>query len=39
MKHDSEFKYLVCVVDDSVTDCAECRGKVASGRKVKGGIR
>ena len=35
----SEFKYLGCVLDDSGTDEAECSRKVASGRRVAGGIR
>ena len=37
--HVSEFKYLWCVLDESCTDEAECRRKVASGRMVPGAIR
>ena len=39
LEHVSEFKYLVCVWDESATDGAECNRKVASGRKVVGAIR
>ena len=35
----SEFKYLGYVLDESGTDDAECRRKVASGRKVSCAIR
>ena len=35
----SEFKYLECVLDISGTDEAECRRKVASGRRVAGAIQ
>ena len=35
----SEFKYLRRVLDESGTDVAECRRKVASERKVEGAIR
>ena len=35
----SEFKYLGCVLDESRTDEADCRRKVASGRRVAGPIR
>ena len=35
----SEFKYLRCVLDELVTDEAECRRKVASGRRAAGAIR
>ena len=35
----SEFKYLVCVLDESGTDEAECSRKVASGMRVAGDIR
>ena len=35
----SKFKYLVCVLDESGTDEAECSRKVASGRKAAGAIR
>ena len=34
----SEFKYLVCVLDESGSDEAECSRKVASGRRVAGAI-
>ena len=34
-----EFKYLGFVLNESVADDAECRRKVASGRKVAGAIR
>ena len=37
--HVSEFKYLGCVLNESGTDEAECRRKVASGRHVVGVIR
>ena len=33
-----EFKYLGRVLDKSGTDGAECSRKVASGRRVAGGI-
>ena len=39
LEHVSEFKYLVCVLDESGTDGAECSRKVASGRMVAGAIR
>ena len=39
LEHVSEFKYLVCFLDDSGTDGAECSRKVASGRRVAGPIR
>ena len=39
LEHVSEFKYLCCVLDESVTDGAECSRKVANGRKVAGVIR
>ena len=35
----SEFKYLGCVLDESDTDGAECSRKVASWKRVVGGIR
>ena len=35
----SELKYFACVLDESDADDAECRRKVASGRKVAGVIR
>ena len=39
LKHVSEFKYLGCVLDESGTDEAECRRKVASGVRVSGAIK
>ena len=39
LEHVSEFKYLGCVLDESVTYKAKCHKKVASGRKVGGNIR
>ena len=39
LEHVSEFKYLVCVLDESGTDGAERIRKVASGRIVAGAIR
>ena len=39
LEHDSEFKYLGCILDESGTDGAECNRKVASGRRVAGEIR
>ena len=39
LEHDSEFKYLGCVLDESGTDRAECNGKVASGRRTAYAIR
>ena len=39
LEHVSEFKYLGCVMNESGTDEAECRRKVASGRRVTGAIR
>ena len=38
LEHVSEFKYLGCVLDESGTDQAECRRKVASGKRVSGSI-
>ena len=35
----SEFKYLKCVLDEAVTDVAECSKKVESERRVAGAIR
>ena len=35
----SEFKYLVCVLDESGKDEAECSRKVVSWRRVAGAIR
>ena len=35
----SEFKYLGCVLDELVTDGAECSRKVKCGRRVAGTIR
>ena len=39
VEHVSEFKYLGCVLDKAGTDEVECNKKVASGRRVGGGIR
>ena len=39
LEHVSEFHYLVCVLDESGTDGAECSRKVASGMRVAGAIR
>ena len=39
LEHESEFKYLGCVLDESGTNEAECSRKVASGRRVAGAIR
>ena len=39
LEHVSEFKYMGSVLDESGTDEAECRRKVASGRRVAGAIR
>ena len=39
LDHVSEFKCLRCVLDESGTDEAECRRKVASGRSVAGPIK
>ena len=39
LEHVSEFKYLICVLEESGTDEAEFRWKVASGRRVAGAIR
>ena len=39
LEHVSEFKYFVCVLDESGTDKAECSRKVTSGRKVAVAIR
>ena len=36
--HVSDFKYLGCVLDKSGTDGAGCSTKVASGRRVAGGL-
>ena len=38
LEHVSEFKFLRCVLDESVTDEADCRRKVASGGKRDAGI-
>ena len=35
----SEFKYLECIIYESVTDVVECGRKLASGREVLGTIR
>ena len=39
LEHVLEFKYLGCILDESVTDEAECSRKMASGRRVAGDIR
>ena len=39
LKHVSKSKYLGCVTDKSSTDGAECRRKMASGKRVAGAIR
>ena len=39
LEHVSEFKYFGCVLNESDADGAECSRKVASGRRVAGGIR
>ena len=36
LEHVSEFKYLVCILDESGTNRAECSRKVANGRRVVG---
>ena len=38
-EHVSEFKYLVCILDELSSDEAECSRKVACGRRVAGAIR
>ena len=38
LDHISEFKYLVCVLDESGTDGAECSKRVSSKRRVAGAI-
>ena len=38
LEHVSEFKYLGCVLEESVTDDAEFNKKVASGMRVAGAI-
>ena len=38
LEYISEFKYLGCVLDKSATDGAECKRKMASGRRVAGAI-
>ena len=38
LEHVSEFKCLECVLDESVTDEAECRRKLTSGRRVTSAI-
>ena len=35
LDHVWQFKYLGCVLDESVTDGAECSRNVASGRRVQ----
>ena len=37
--HDSEFKYLGYVLEESVTSGVECSRKVANGSRVAGAIR
>ena len=39
LEHASEFKYLGCVLNESSTDEAECRRKLAKGKRVGGAIR
>ena len=39
LEHVSKFKYLGCVLDESGTDEAECRRKLASERRVGDAIR
>ena len=39
LEHISKFKYLGCVLEESVKDGAKCSRKVASGRRVAGVIR
>ena len=39
LEHVSELKYLGCVLDESLTDEAECNRKVVGGRRVSGAIR
>ena len=39
LEHESDLKYLGCVLDESGTDGAECSRKMASGRRVAGAIR
>ena len=39
MEHTFQFKYLICVLDESGTDGAECSTKVASWRREAGAIR
>ena len=39
LEHVSEFKYLLCVLDESGTDEPKCSSKVAGGRRVAGAIR
>ena len=39
LEHVSEYTYLGCVLDESVTDEAECCRKVVSGRRDAGAIR
>ena len=38
LEHVSEFTYLGCVLDESSTDEAECRRKVATRRRVAGAL-
>ena len=39
LEPDSEFKYLVCILEESGTDEADCRRKGVSGRRIAGAIR
>ena len=39
LEHDSELKYLGCVLDESGRDWAEYSRKVVSGRRLAGAIR
>ena len=39
LEHIPEFKYFGCVLDEAVTDGAECSRKVASGRRIASAIR
>ena len=39
LEHVSEFKYFICVLDESGTDGTECSREMASGKRVAGTIR
>ena len=39
LEHVWEFKYLLCVLDESGKGEVECRKKVESGRRIAGAIR